>query len=91
MTFVFIAPHATKVSVVGDFNQWNAEAAPMSRDRDTGVWTVSLPIAAGRHLYSFLSVGADGERWVADPYAPAAPDDGFGRVNSVVLVGKGSL
>jgi hypothetical protein len=89
--FVFVAPHATKVSVVGDFNQWDATATPMKRDQDTGVWTVTLQLAAGRHLYSFLSVGADGERWVADPTAPTAPDDGFGRNNSVVLVGKGSL
>lgn len=90
--FVFVAPHATNVSVVGDFNQWDAKATPMVRDGDTGVWTVTVPIATGRHLYSFLLVGADGERWVADPNAPAAPDDGFGRVNSVVLVGsRGSL
>jgi hypothetical protein len=34
-------------------------------------------------------IGADGERWIADPNAPAA-DDGFGRANSVILVGKGS-
>lgn len=90
VTFVFVAHNATRVSVVGDFNQWNADSTPMQRIGNSSAWTVTLPLAAGRHLYSFLAVGAEGEKWAADPYAPAAPDDGFGRVNSVVLVGKGS-
>jgi hypothetical protein len=90
VTFVFVAHSATRVSVVGDFNQWNADATPMSRIGNSGAWTVTVPIAAGRHLYSFVAVGADGEKWAADPHAPAAPDDGFGRANSVILVSKGS-
>jgi len=90
VTFVFVSHDASKVSVVGDFNQWNAASTPMRRIANSNAWTVTVPIAAGRHLYSFLAVGTDGEKWVADPYAPAAPDDGFGRVSSVVLVGRGS-
>jgi hypothetical protein len=90
VTFVFPAPAAAKVSVVGDFNQWNAEATPMARVPNSAYWSVTVPMSVGRHLYSFLVVGADGQHWSADPHAPAAPDDGFGRANSVVLVGKGS-
>ena len=90
MTFVFVTRGASKVSIVGDFNQWNADATPMQRIANTEAWTVTVPLKAGRHLYSFYAVGADGEKWLADPNAPAAPDDGFGRVNSVVLVSKGS-
>ena len=90
MTFVFVTHGATGVSVVGDFNQWDAAATPMKRIDNTNAWTVTVPLSAGRHLYSFHAVGSDGEKWIADPNAPAAPDDGFGRVNSVVLVGKGS-
>jgi len=90
VTFVFAAPSAAKVTVVGDFNQWNAESTPMSRIGNSGYWSVTVPMSVGRHLYSFLAVGSDGEHWSADPHAPAAPDDGFGRANSVVLVGKGS-
>lgn len=90
MTFVFVAQGASNVSIVGDFNQWDAAATPMKRIENSNAWTVTVPLAAGRHLYSFYAVGADGEKWLADPNAPAAPDDGFGRVNSVVLVGKGS-
>ena len=90
MTFVFVTHGATGVSVVGDFNQWDAAATPMKRIANTNAWTVTVPLSAGRHLYSFHAVGSDGEKWIADPNAPAAPDEGFGRVNSVVLVGKGS-
>jgi hypothetical protein len=90
MTFVFVTHGATSVALVGDFNQWDAGATPMKRIDNTNAWTVTVPLSAGRHLYSFYAVGADGEKWLADPNAPAAPDDGFGRANSVVLVGKGS-
>jgi hypothetical protein len=90
VTFVFPAGNAAQVSVVGDFNQWNAAATPMTRVGNSDYWSVTVPMSVGRHLYSFLAVGKDGERWSADPNAPAAPDDGFGRANSVVLVGKGS-
>lgn len=89
MTFVFVTHGASKVSIVGDFNQWNADATPMQRISNSNAWTVTVPLTAGRHLYSFYAVGADGEKWLADPNAPSS-DDGFGRANSVILVGKGS-
>jgi len=77
--------------VVGDFNQWNAGATPMTRIENSNAWRVTVPMSVGRHLYSFFTVGTDGEQWMADPSAPAAPDDGFGRANSVIIVGKGSI
>jgi hypothetical protein len=89
MTFVFVTHGATSVSLVGDFNQWNAEAAPMQRIENSNAWTITLPLSAGRHLYSFYAVGADGEKFLVDPHAPVS-DDGLGNVNSVVLVAKGS-
>jgi len=84
--FVFVAPQAGKVSVVGDFNGWDSTKTPMVRAQHSGVWTVELPLSAGRHLYSFVVDGA----WSADPSAPLAPDDGFGHANSVKLVRGGS-
>ena len=89
MTFVFVTHDASKVSLVGDFNQWSADATPMTRIANSNAWTVTVPLAAGRHLYSFYAVGADGEKWLADPNAPSS-NDGFGRANSVVLVRKGT-
>lgn len=85
--FVFVAPRASQVSIVGDFNGWNASTTPMVRTPNDSVWTVTLPLTTGRHVYSFV---VDGSTWNADPAAPLAPDDGFGHANSVRIVGRGS-
>jgi AMP-activated protein kinase-like protein len=84
--FVFVAPQAGKVSVVGDFNGWDDTKTPMVRVANNGTWSVTLPMSAGRHLYGFVVDGA----WAADPNAPIAPDDGFGHANSVKLVSRGA-
>jgi hypothetical protein len=82
--FVLVAPGASRVALVGDFNGWDVEATPMRRTPSGGAWTVAIPLATGRHLYAFV---VDGERWLPDPVAPLAPEDGFGTRNSVVVVG----
>ena len=74
------------VSVVGDFNGWDPKKTPLSRSGDSGLWTVQLPLSAGRHVYSFVVDGA----WNRDPSAPLAPEDGFGHANSVRIVGRGA-
>jgi anti-sigma factor RsiW len=78
--FVFAGPRASRVSLVGDFNGWDATRTPMSRDPKTGDWTVALPLNAGRYVYAFV---VDGTTWANDPSAPLAPDDGFGHASSV--------
>jgi hypothetical protein len=85
--FVLVAPHASTVSLVGDFNDWDAQATPMTRTNADGTWSVAIPLPAGRHVYAFVVNGANGTKWVADPSAPLAPEDGLGAPNSVVLVG----
>lgn len=85
--FVLVAPHASTVSVVGDFNDWDAQATPMTRTSASGTWSVALRLPAGRHVYAFVVNGEHGTKWVADPGAPLAPEDGLGAPNSVVLVG----
>jgi len=81
--FVFVAPRASSVSVVGDFNDWNLAATPLARAGAAGVWSVSVPLEPGRYTYAFV---VDGRRWAADPDAPRAAGDDFGTPNSVVLV-----
>lgn len=81
--FVVVAPGAESVSLVGDFNDWDARLTPMRAGRDGRLWTVTIPLPSGRHRYAFLVNGA---RWLADPSAPRAPDD-FGTPSSVVTVG----
>lgn len=82
--FVLAAPRASRVTVVGDFNDWDPGATPMRR-RTAGAWVASIPLPPGRHVYAFI---VDGDRWVPDPAAPLAPEDGFGIRNSVIVVGE---
>jgi 1,4-alpha-glucan branching enzyme len=82
---VFRAPAASRVSVVGDFSGWDPNSAVMTRDSGSGLWSVTLRLAPGRHVYAFL---VDDSIWVRDPRAPSAPDADFGRPGSVLLVGQ---
>jgi hypothetical protein len=82
--FVLDAPRASHVALVGDFNGWNADAAPLTRDSSSGIWTVTVGLRPGRHVYAFM---VDGKTWTLDPRAPAAQDPEFGTPSSVVLVG----
>ena len=86
--FELRAPGARSVALVGDFNEWNREATPLHAVAANGVWTISLPLPTGRHVYAFV---VDGEEWIADPVAPRAPGDDFGVPNSVVTVGGTAL
>ena len=79
--FVFVG-RAKSVALVGDFNAWGGEPTALDRTAN-GAWTASVPLTNGRHEYAFI---IDGERWVADPLAPANSDE-FDTNSSVVTVG----
>lgn len=83
--FVLVAPDARSVSVVGSFNDWDT-AATRLRPAGGGVWSISVPLGAGRYTYSFL---VDGKRWQPDPTAPRSVDDDFGTPSSVLIVPPG--
>ena len=80
--FVLDDAKARRVSLVGDFNAWAGGSAPLTR-LESGVWTVSVPLPPGRHVYAFL---IDDTLLVADPRAPKAGDADYGREGSVVMV-----
>jgi 1,4-alpha-glucan branching enzyme len=80
--FVLTAPQANSVSVVGDFNDWDAAANSAVRE-ENGNWSMYVPLRPGRYEYTFI---LDGRHLVPDPAAPIAPDDGYGQKNSVVVV-----
>jgi hypothetical protein len=81
--FVLVAPDARRVALVGDFNDWDPAATPL-RASAGGAWSAAVQLTPGRHRYAFV---VDGDRWLADPAAPPAPDDDFGSPGSVVTVG----
>jgi hypothetical protein len=82
---VLRAAAASRVRVVGDFNSWDGEHSTMTRDPASGLWTATLALRPGRHVYAFI---VDDSIWMRDPRAPAAPDADFGRPGSVLLVGR---
>jgi hypothetical protein len=83
VTFMLRAPGATRVSVVGDFNNWDAEATPMAHSGSGDLWVLNVRLPRGVHLYSFV---LDGSEWRPDPSAPLAADGSFGAHNSVIVV-----
>ena len=83
VTFVLRAPGATRVSVVGDFNNWDANATPMAHSGSGDMWVLNVRLPRGVHMYSFV---LDGSEWRPDPSAPLAADGSFGGHNSVIVV-----
>ena len=63
------APNAKAVSVIGDFNNWDARRSPMRRLGESGIWELFLPAAAEGDKYKFHVTQCDG-RLVdkTDPY-----------------------
>lgn len=65
------APNADKVTLCGDFNLWNRESHPLTRETDMGVWVIKLPskdIPIGS-TYKY-AITKDGKTVLkADPYA----------------------
>jgi len=47
------APNAERVSVVGDFNQWDGRCHPMRSRGGSGVWELFIPDLAPGMLYKF--------------------------------------
>ena len=83
--FGFMAPHASSVALVGDFNNWDPKATPLRAASTGGVWSVEVPISPGRHLYAFV---VDGSVWRPDPAAPKATGEDFGEPNSALTVAE---
>ena len=71
MHFAVWAPNARRVSVVGDFNDWDARRHVMRRRNDTGVWEIFLPHIGEGRAYKFEITAADGRvlPQKADPLA----------------------
>jgi 1,4-alpha-glucan branching enzyme len=72
--FAVWAPNAQRVSVIGDFNDWDGRRHVMRKRMGTGVWEIFLPGLAEDVKYKFEIIGADGVRLPlkADPFAFAA-------------------
>ena len=72
--FAVWAPNARRVSVVGDFNDWDGRRHVMRNRRDIGVWEIFIPDIGPGRAYKFEIIGLDGRArpLKADPFAFAS-------------------
>ena len=63
------APQVSNVSVVGDFNNWEPNATPLSRVSTSDIWEVFVPGLDQGGLYKYVIETDAGELlWKADPF-----------------------
>jgi 1,4-alpha-glucan branching enzyme len=69
--FALWAPDARRVSVVGNFNNWDGRRHPMRLRHKFGVWEIFVPHVAPGDKYKFEIISHDGVLLPlkADPYA----------------------
>ncbi|MGE5307545.1 MAG: glycogen-binding domain-containing protein [Deltaproteobacteria bacterium] len=80
LVFKFHSPKAKKVSVAGDFNNW--DTCGLSGKKDTkGNWSIKVALKPGRYEYKFFVDGS----WINDPATPAVTNI-YGSQNSVIEV-----
>jgi 1,4-alpha-glucan branching enzyme len=70
--FAVWAPNADRVSVVGDFNDWDGRAHPMTLLGASGVWEAVIPAAREGQRYKFELHARHGALLLkSDPYGAA--------------------
>ncbi len=73
---------AERVNLVGDFNDWDTTATPMTRHRSDSNWKVTIDLKAGeQHSFRYL---VDGKEWLNDWHADDHLENPYGSYDSVV-------
>lgn len=71
VNFAVWAPNARKVSVVGDFNDWDNRPHPMHRHGESGVWELFVPDVTVGARYKF-EIRSQYHLYQADKFDPFA-------------------
>jgi 1,4-alpha-glucan branching enzyme len=58
--FAVWAPNARRVSVVGEFNNWDGRRHPMRKRVESGVWELFIPRLAPGNIYQYEILGPRG-------------------------------
>jgi 1,4-alpha-glucan branching enzyme len=72
VNFAVWAPNATAVSVIGDFNGWDARRHPLRKHIPSGFWELFVPGLSEGTLYKYSIRHHDQVLEKADPYGFAA-------------------
>jgi len=78
--FRFFRPEASKVFVVGDFNDWRTDQLSMAR-ADGGYWVLRLPLGPGDYRFRYVADGA----WYTD-FASFGVEPGRFGMDSILRV-----
>ncbi len=72
--FAVWAPNAARVSVVGDFNNWDGRRHVMRKRLNTGIWEIFVPGASAGQSYKYELLDAEGKLLPlkSDPFGFAA-------------------
>lgn len=77
---------AERVNLVGEFNDWDTTATPMTRNRSDANWKVTIELADGqRYRFRYL---VDGKEWLNDWHADDHEENPYGSYDSVVDLSK---
>jgi hypothetical protein len=82
VVFAFEAPHASRVQLVGDFNEWMLDGNEMTQSGE--LWTQVLRLQPGRYRYRFVVDG----NWCSDPLNADVEPSPYGGDNSVCVVAE---
>lgn len=75
------APQAKRVSLAGNFNNWDTKALSARKD-SRGNWTVKVSLKPGKYEYKFFVDGS----WVNDPRCHSYVPNAFGSQNCMVEI-----
>jgi 1,4-alpha-glucan branching enzyme len=88
VAFAVWAPNALRVSVVGDFNNWDGRRHPMRKRHEAGLWELFVPGVPYNAHYKFELLGANGELLPlkTDPFgfSQEAPPSTASRVHGLI-------
>ncbi len=83
VTFVLpSAIWAERVNLVGEFNDWDTRATPMTHNRSDANWKVAVELPAGRR-YRFRYL-VDGREWHNDLRADDHVENPYGSYDSIL-------
>jgi 1,4-alpha-glucan branching enzyme len=73
---------AERVNLVGEFNDWDTTATPMTRNRSDANWKATVELEADkRYAFRYL---VDGKEWLNDWHADDHVDNPYGSYDSIV-------
>jgi len=73
---------AERVNLVGEFNEWDTTAMPLTHSRSDANWGVTIELQSGRR-YRFRYL-VDGREWLNDWHADDHVENPYGSYDSVV-------